>query len=96
MALHRTMTYYGREDNVVNDLPETWYHYLVIASPGPKAGSGVASIITLSQAKAQALEHGPSHTIFAKEGGPEAALVQAEQFLTAHHPGLKKIISERD
>jgi hypothetical protein len=90
------MTYYGHEESALDDLPETWYHYLVIASTGPKAGSGVASIITLSQARALALAHGPSHTIFAKEGGPEAALVQAEQFLTAHHPGLKKIISERD
>ena len=69
MALHRTMTYYGEEEND-DDLPTTWYHYLVIASPGPKAGSGVASIITLSQARAQAIAQGPSHTIFAKEGGP--------------------------
>jgi hypothetical protein len=95
MALHRTMTYYGEEPNH-DDLPATWYHYLVIASPGPKAGSGMASIITLSRARAQAIEHGPSHTIFVKEGGPETALVKAEEFLDHHHPGLKKIISERD
>ncbi len=95
MALHRTMTYHGEEDND-EDLPAVWYHYLVIASPGPKAGSGVASIITLSQAKAQAISHGPSHTIFAKEGGPATALAKAEDFLDHHHPGLRKIVSDRD
>jgi hypothetical protein len=95
MALHRTMTYYGEEDHD-EDLPTIWYHYLVIASPGPKAGSGVATIITLSQARAQAIEHGPAHTIFAREGGPETALAKAEDFLDYHHPGLKKIISDRD
>jgi hypothetical protein len=95
MALHRTMTYYGEEEPT-DDLPAVWYHYLVIASPGPKAGSGVASIITLSQARAHAIAHGPSHMIFAKEGGPESALTAAEEFLDHHHPGLRKIISERD
>jgi hypothetical protein len=95
MALHRTMTYYGEEEN--NDhLPATWYHYLVIASAGTKPGSGVASIITLSEARAQAIARGPSHTILAKEGGPEAALVETEKFLDKHHPGLRKIISDRD
>jgi hypothetical protein len=95
MALHRTMTYYGKEE-IGDDLPRTWYHYLVIASPGPKAGSGVASIITLSQARAQAIAHGPSHTIFVNEGGPETALVKAEEFLDQHHPGLKKLLSDRN
>jgi hypothetical protein len=95
MALHRTMTYYGEEAND-DDLPMTWYHYLVIASPGLSIGSGVASIITLSQARAQAINHGPSHTIFVKVGGPESALVKAEEFLDHHHPGLRKIASDRD
>ena len=95
MALHRTMTYYGEEDHD-KELPSIWYHYLVIASPGPKAGSGVASILTLSQARAHAIERGPSHTLFAKEGGPETALAKAEAFLDHHHPGLRKIISDRD
>jgi hypothetical protein len=95
MALHRTITYYGEEDNGA-DLPDVWYHYLVIASPGPKAASGVASIITLSQARAQAVSHGPAHTIFVKEGGPATALAQAEEFLDRHHPGLRKILSDRE
>jgi hypothetical protein len=95
MALHRTMTYYGEEDND-GELPTTWFHYLVIASRGSKSGSGVASITTLSEARAQAIAQGPSHTIFAKDGSPESALVKAEEFLDHHHPGLKKIISDRD
>jgi hypothetical protein len=93
MALHRTMTYHGQEGDD-DDLPAVWYHYLVIASPGPKAGSGVASIITLSQAKPESFSHGPSHTIFAKEGGPATALAKAEEFLDHHHPGLRKIVSD--
>jgi hypothetical protein len=95
MALHRTMTYYGHQGNG-EELPATWYHYLVISSPGPTPGSGVASIITLSEARAKAMVHGPTHTIFAKEGGPEAALVKVEEFLDEHHPGLKKIVNDRD
>ena len=94
MALHCTMTYYGEEQNG-GDFPATWYHYLVIASPGTKAGSGLASIITLSQAKAEAISPGPSHTIFSNEGGPDAALAKAEEFLDRHHPGLRKIAGDR-
>jgi hypothetical protein len=95
MALHRTITYHGHEMNG-GELPATWYHYLVIASPGPQPGSGVASIITLSQARVPAITHGPSHTIFTREGGPQAALVKVEEFLDEHHPGLRKITSDRD
>jgi hypothetical protein len=88
------MTYYGEEPNG-GDLPATWYHYLVIASPGTKSGSGLASIITLSQARARDIAPGPSHTIIANEGGPTAALAKAEQFLDGQHRGLKKIVSRR-
>jgi hypothetical protein len=88
------MTYYGEEDHSA-DLPRTWYHYLVIASPGTKAGSGLASIITLSQAKGRDMASGPSHIITANEGGPEAALAKAEQFLDGQHHGLRKIVSHR-
>jgi hypothetical protein len=94
MALHCTMTYYGEEDHGAG-LPATWYHYLVIASPGPKAGSGLASILTLSQAKGKDLASGPSHTILTDAGGPEAALERAEHFLDSQHHGLKKILSRR-
>jgi hypothetical protein len=95
MALNRTMTYYGEEAGD-RDLPRTWYHYLVIASPGTTPDSGVASIITLSQSRAEGMTSGPSHIIVAKEGGPAAALASAEAFLDRHHPGLKKIASGQD
>jgi hypothetical protein len=88
------MTYYGEEEDGPS-LPKTWYHYLVVASPGTKPDSGVASIMTLSEARAEAMTRGPSHTILANEGGPARALEMAEEFLTHHHPGLKKIISRR-
>ena len=94
MALHCTMTYYGDEGEGL-DLPKTWYHYLVVASPGTKPGTGVASILTLSEARAEAMTRGPSHTILANAGGPERALEMAEEFLNHHHQGLKKIISRR-
>ena len=92
MALHCTMTYYGEEVEG-HDLPRKWYHYLVVASAGTKPGSGVASILTLSDARADGMNRGPSHTVFAPDGGPETALKMAEEFLSQHHPGLKKIIS---
>ena len=94
MSLHCTMTYYGDEGDGPG-LPKKWYHYLVVASPGTRADSGVASILTLSEARAECLTSGPSHTILADEGGPETALKMAEDFLSSHHRGLKKIISRR-
>ncbi len=92
MAIHSTMTYHG-DNNDPNGMPDPWFHYLVVASPGPKPGSGTASIVSLSEARAKAIGQGPSHTIIAKEGGPEAALKMAEQFLDDEHAGLKKIVS---
>jgi hypothetical protein len=92
MALHCTMTYHGEEDTG-GDLPATWYHYLVIASPGTKAGAGLASILTLSQARAKDINPGPSHILLVDEGGPEAALAKAEHFLDSQHHGLRKIVS---
>jgi hypothetical protein len=92
MALHRTITYYGEEEGN-RDLPRTWYHYLVIASPGIKPGSGVASIMTLSKARVEAISDGPAHTLVANEGGAEGALAKAEEFLDRHHLGLRRIMS---
>ena len=94
MALHCTMTYYG-EEGEGHDLPRHWHHYLVIASPGTKPGSGVASILTLSATGAEeGMTGGPSHTILTQEGGPAQALEMAEHYLTHRHAGLKKIISK--
>ncbi len=93
MAVHRTLSYFGQEEDA-HGMPNPWYHYLVVASPGPKAGSGVASIISLSAARRSGMAQSPSHTIVAKEGGPEAAFSKAEEYLDGRHPELKKIVSE--
>ncbi len=93
MALQCTMTYHGTDEDA-SGMPNPWFHYLVVASPGAKPGSGTASIVSLSRARAKGIAQGPSHTIIAKEGGPEAAIQQAEAFLDKEHPGLKKIVTD--
>ncbi|HEX8200132.1 MAG TPA: hypothetical protein VF590_06565 [Isosphaeraceae bacterium] len=87
------MSYFG-EENDQHGMPKPWYHDIVVASPGPRAGSGVATIVSLSEARATGLAQGPSHTIVAPGGGAEAALCRAEEFLDSQHQGLKKIISQ--
>jgi hypothetical protein len=86
------MTYYGIEEDP-NGMPSPWFHYLVLVIPGVKPDSGVASIISLTEARAKGIAQGLSHTIFAKNGGPEEAVKLAEAFLDREHPGLKKIIT---
>jgi len=93
MALHCTMTYHGTTLDK-NGMPEPWFHYLVVASPGPKNGSGVAAIVSLSNARAKRIAQNEAHTVLAESGGPQAALTKAERFLDEEHPGLKKIVSE--
>jgi hypothetical protein len=93
MALHCTMTYYGEEGDGL-DLPRQWHHYLVIASPGTKPDSGVASILMLSATGAEGTSGAPSHTILTQEGGPNKALEMAEEYLSRRHSGLKRIISK--
>jgi hypothetical protein len=93
MALRCTMTFYG-EDGESVDHHKQWYHYLVVASPGPAPGSAVASIITLSDTRAESSQVGSEHMISTSEGGLEASLSMADDYLSRHHPGLKKIISK--
>lgn len=93
MALQRTMTYYGTDEDGAG-MPIPWFHYLVIASPGAKEGSATVSIMPLSESRAKGIAQEPSHTMIAKVDGPEAALKMAEEFLDKEHPGLKKIVSD--
>jgi hypothetical protein len=90
MALRCTMTFYG-EDGASVDHQKNWYHYLIVANPGPAPGSAVASIITLSDARAASSNVFSEHTINTSEGGPEASLKMAEEYLSRHHAGLKRI-----
>lgn len=92
MALHCTMTYHGTTLDK-HGMPDPWFHYLVVASPGPKEGSGVAAIMSLSSARAKRIAQDESHIVLAQSGGLEAALTKAERFLDGEHPSLKKIVS---
>ena len=92
MSLRCTMTFYG-EDGASFDHHKQWYHYLVVANPGSVPGSAVASIITLSDARTESSNTGSERTICTSEGGLEASLKKAEEYLTQHHPGLKRIMS---
>jgi hypothetical protein len=94
VALHQTITYFGDEEGQ-NGMPKPRYHYLIVAKPGLEVGSGAASIISLSQARESGMAQGAFHRILAQQGGPEAALTKAEEYLDAQHAGLKKIIGER-
>lgn len=91
MAITTTMTFFG-DDMDSNGMPKSWFHYLIIASPGPAKGWGVASIVSLSEARATGVAQGPSKTVWAKEGGDQAALKLAMESLRKEHPGLKEAI----
>ena len=93
MALQCTMSYFGEnEDN--NGMPDPWFHYLVVASPGMKEGTGIASIFSLSAARQAGIAQEASETVIAKEGGPDQAINMAEELLDRRHSGLKKIVSD--
>jgi hypothetical protein len=92
MSLRYTVTFYG-EDGESLDHRKQWYHYLVVANPGSAPGSAVASITTLSDARHEFSNAGSQHTICTSEGGLEASLKEAEEYLSRHHPGLKRILS---
>jgi hypothetical protein len=85
------MTFYG-EDGESQNHQKKWYHYLIVANPGKLPGSAVASIITLADAQAESTSAGAEHTISTSEGGVEASLKKAEEYLSQHHPGLKRIL----
>jgi hypothetical protein len=87
------MTFYG-EDGESLDHQKKWYHYLVVAKSGNLPGSAVASIITLADATTESTNAGSEHTICTSEGGLEASLKKAEEYLSQHHPGFKSITSK--
>ena len=93
MTLHCTMTFYGMTLDKYG-MPEQYFHYFVVAKPGPKEGSGVAAILSLTAAKAKGMTQGAVHTVMAESGGSSAALAKAEMFLAGEHPALNKLVSE--
>jgi hypothetical protein len=83
------------EDKEPHGLTFPEHYYLIVAKPGPRVGSGMASIFSLSR---QDPTNGMSpslSTLIAPTGGAVAALAKAEEYLDAQHVGLKKVIVNR-
>jgi hypothetical protein len=93
MTQLRNIVYYGT-DHGPYGMPKQYFSYLVLAEPGPAAGSGVARILSLTDAKDTALAQMHTDLLVAKAGGPAAALDDAERLLTEKHCNLKKLVSE--
>jgi hypothetical protein len=94
VATHQTVTYNESEKDEYG-MPRVWYHYLIVAKPGPQPGSGIASILSLSKARATGIAQGPSNVVSVPRGGPDAALAKAVEYLDSQHPGLEKVIGEK-
>jgi hypothetical protein len=93
IAFHQTVTYFGNGED--GGGPEPRYHYLLIARPAAEPDSGVVSIIPMLPAQVVAAAKNPPPKIVAPSGGPEAALLKAEEYLDTLHPGLRKTVGER-
>jgi hypothetical protein len=84
-TIHCTMSWYGEERDEAG-WPRPWYHYLVVASPGPFPDSAVAYVLSLDQ--------GERTRLLVKSGGAAAAVRAAEAALDARHARLKKVIGD--
>jgi hypothetical protein len=85
---------YWHKDGDQRDHTKPLYHYLVVAKPGPQAGSGTATIILLSGQRAVGVSEESLPTLRVSSGGPEAALAKAKEYLDAQHAGLKTWASD--
>jgi hypothetical protein len=90
LALHQTATYYEAEKDEYGE-PKYLHHYLIVAKPGWEPGAATASIITLRKPRANGDLLSPTEAFSVTEGGPEAALAQAADYLDRQHPGLPKM-----
>jgi hypothetical protein len=75
-------------------MPTPYEHYLVIATGWIESGSGIASIMSLTDSRKSGIAQGATHNEIDRTGGPEGAMKKAEDFLTEKHRGLKKLVSE--
>jgi hypothetical protein len=89
-AIPCTLIYHGNSFDE-QGMPTPWFHYLVIASPGPGPDTGIGSVVPLTSSGAEQVA---PHKVFAPSGGPLAAISMAEEALDRRHQGLRKIISE--
>jgi hypothetical protein len=87
---------YFSEDTSAEGLPRRYLSYLVIASPGPSPGSGVASISPLVAYDENPVCKTCERTFGVKAGGPAAAMEEALVYLNAYHESdqLRNVRSE--
>lgn len=89
MTFSQTLTYLGSSQDH-HGTPHPWFHYLTIARPEGTSGGASASILSLAEAIAHGLPRSPVKVISVSQGGTDAALKEAEEFLDQEHVGLTK------
>jgi hypothetical protein len=89
MTFNQTLTYLG-SDRDHHGAPHQWFHYLAVAHPVGTDGAATVKIMSLAEAIAQGVPKGPVKVISVSQGGPEAALKEAESYLDLEHAGLHK------
>jgi hypothetical protein len=87
---------YFSEDANVEGLPRRYLSYLVVASPAPIAGGGIASITPLAAYDENPVCKTCERVFAVKAGGPAAAMEEAVVYLNAYHEGdrLRSVRSE--
>lgn len=93
MTFNQTLTYLG-SDRDHHGAPHQWFHYLAVAHPVGTEGAATVKILSLAEAIAQGVPRGPVKIISVSEGGTEAALKEAHDFLDQEHAGLSKHAGE--
>jgi hypothetical protein len=78
------VSYFGLDENERAGV-RRYFCYQVLAGPGPTAGAGVASIVTLAVHSEIERCTSCQHFHPVQTGGPEAALDAAVQYLDAYH-----------
>jgi hypothetical protein len=84
------VTFYGATKNNFG-MPDPYHSYFVVSTPWQTAGSGIASVVSLSSGAPLTRQHFPM-----QQGGERAAFDEAITALAAEagNHGLAKIIHE--
>jgi hypothetical protein len=87
---------YFSEDTNADGIPRRYLSYHVVAGPGPKPESGVASITPLAAHDENPICETCERVLAVKAGGPAAAMEEALVYMDAYHEGdrLLKVQSE--
>jgi hypothetical protein len=78
---------YSSENTNAEGLPRRFLSYLVVASPGPLDGSGIACITPLAAYDENPVCKTCERVLAVKAGGPAAAMDEAVVYLNAYHEG---------